>query len=414
MIPFEEAISAVLSQARPLETKDVPLSEALGHALAQDALATLDMPNFSNSAMDGFGVRIREVKGASSDTPAKLKLSGTIQAGDSVAGKELSPGTAVKILTGAPVPAGTEAVVMKEYAQEQNGYVLLSRSARDGENIRFQGEEYALGDPVLRRGTNLTPPAVGLLANFGYASVTVHRKPKVTVLVTGNELVPVGEDLQPGQIYESNSHALAAALKDMGITNCLIRHAADHQESLQEAMEQALRESDMMLSAGGISVGDYDLVKEVLTDLGVETVFWRVAMKPGRPNFFGTRTMPSGDSLVSPRLVFGLPGNPVSALVSFQLLVRPALLTMMGSRGVEPLSLKASLSGDFKKKTPRAEFVRGVVSYENDQLVVSPTRGQGSHMLGGLSQANCLICFPTDAGFIAQGQQVPIQLLDWL
>jgi len=403
MISFQDALTLVLSHARPLETTSVPLEGCYGHCLAEPVAARMDLPRFDNSAMDGFGVKLADVAGAVEEAPVRLRLAAVVRAGDE-AGEELASGTAVKILTGAPVPAGVEAVVMREYCREEDGQVSISRPAKPGENIRRRGEEFREGDLALRTGLRLNPAGVGLLATLGCTEVPVHRKPKVAVITTGSELVAPGGKLRPGQIYDSNSYILAAALRAMGIDDCRLASAEDTPEAIRAEIAGALEWADAVITVGGVSVGDYDFVKEAAQSLDIEAHCWKVAIKPGKPFFFGTR---------GARLVCGLPGNPVSALLTFYKLVRPALQRLMGAEEVELPALTATLTAPLKKKAGRLEFVRGIASPRDGKLVVTLTTGQDSHMLGGFAQANCLILFPADAESRAAGEEIVIELLDW-
>jgi len=403
MIPFEDALSLVLSHAKPLEAISVPLEQCFGYCLAESVMARMDLPRFDNSAMDGFGVRLADVAGASAESPVRLRLVSTVRAGDE-AGKELLPGTTTKVLTGAPIPIGVEAVVMREFCREEGGEVLVARSAKPGENIRRRGEEFRQGDQALPAGLRINPAGVGLLATLGCTEVPVHRKPKVAVIVTGSELVTPGEELRPGQIHDSNSYILAAALRAMEIDDYRLASAEDTPEAIRTRLAAILDWADVVITVGGVSVGDYDFVKEVSELLGVRAHCWKVAVKPGKPFYFGTR---------GEQLVCGLPGNPVSALLTFYKLVRPALLRLMGESGAEPLPLTAILTAPIDKKAGRLEFVRGIAAVKDGRLVVTPTTGQESHMLSGFAQANCLIRFPKPAESCAAGEQITIELLDW-
>ena len=277
--------------------------------------------------------------------------------------------------------------------------------AKEGENVRSKGEEFDRGEIVLSRGTIITPPVVGMLATLGFTKVKTYRAPRVALIVTGNELRMSPGALRAGEIRDSNSHTLAAALRMAGISPALVLHIPDRREQISKAFARALKKADVVVSAGGVSVGDFDFVKEVLNDLRVKTVFWRVAMKPGKPNYFGVR---------SARLVFGLPGNPVSALVSFEMLVMPALRKMMGIHPSEFLNSQALLDSDVRKGKGRIEFARAVVSRSSDgHLTVRPVEGQGSHMVGGLVAANCLIIFPKDSELISKGDVVSIRMFAW-
>ena len=403
MIPYHEALSKVLACANPLGSKIVKLEQASGSVLAKDISTKHNIPFFDNSAVDGYGVRVSDVKSASNESPVKLQLIGTIKAGDEPK-VVVTPGTTVKILTGAPIPDGVEAVIMKEVCYEEKKYIYLKKSANSWENIRREGEEFHINERVIEKGTYINPPVIGLLATLGYKKCWVHLKPRISIIVTGNELIKTGKKLAPGEIYESNSYALLAALKEIGITKCSVAYVKDDKKIIKKQIKKALKNSDVIISVGGISVGDYDFVKEVFNSVGVKTLFTEVAIKPAKPNYFGS---------FKKKLVFGLPGNPVSALISFHQLIRPALLKSMGAKSIVPFQTKATLTENLTKKPGRLEFVRGILEQKNGDLLVQPTKGQGSHMLGGIANANCLICFPQEQKSLTKGEKVYIDLLSW-
>ena len=403
MIPYHKALSTVLACANPLGSKIVKLEQAAGSVLAKDISTKYNIPFFDNSAVDGFGVKISDVKNTSLETPAKLQLIGTIKAGDSFKAIVI-PGTTVKLLTGALIPNGVEAVIMKEYCDEVKEDIYLKKSANRWENIRREGEEFHLNECVIEKGTYISPPVIGLLANLGYKKCPIYLNPTVSIIVTGSELIKPGKKLAPGKIYESNSYALAAALKEIGIKKCSIVRVKDDKKIIKKQIKKALKNSDVIISVGGISVGDYDFVKEIFNSVGVKTLFTEVAIKPAKPNYFGS---------FKKKLVFGLPGNPVSALVSFHQLIRPALLKVMGAKSIVPFQTKATLIENLTKKPGRLEFVRGILEQKNGDLLVCPTKGQGSHMLGGIANANCLIYFPQEQKSLARGEKVYIDLLSW-
>lgn len=409
MIDLNEARSAVLDHAEPLPATKTTIESALGCVLALPVRTTLDLPPFDNSAVDGFGVHMDDVAGASERSPIRLELTGTVRAGEDVSGVVLPKGKALKIMTGAAAPADVEAVIMREYCREERECVHIQRAVKPGENIRRKGEEFQRGQQVLDAGTRVTPAVVGLLATVGLTQVEVHRKPRVAVLVTGDELVKPGTPLKPGQIYESNSFALAAILREMGIADVQMFHLRDEREVITEGIRESLDGSDVLITVGGVSVGDFDYVKQAMADLGVQQIFWKINMKPGKPNFVGVyRKEPGANTLV-----FGLPGNAVSAQVSFHHLVKPAILKMMGAVSVERQGLLAELATDIQHKLGRREFLRGVLETKQGHPVVRPVSGQGSHMQGGLAKANCLIDVPPDCPGFKQGEQVFVELLTW-
>ncbi len=407
MIPFAEALETVLAHAEPLGVERVRLRRLLGRVLAEPVVARAALPRFDNSAVDGFGVRVADVAHASPAAPARLRLQATTPAG-APAAPALARGAARKILTGAPISPGVEAVVMREHCEERPGWVLVRRPAHPGENIRRRGEEFRRGDPVLPAGLRLNPAAIGVLATFGCASANVYRQPRLAFLVTGDELARPGQRLRPGQIYDANTHTLAAAAAALGLTPCLQERVSDDRDATTEALARALEAAEVVIVVGGVSMGDHDYVKEACAALGVEARFWQVAMKPGKPNYFGTFTPPGA----ARRLVFGLPGNPVAALLSFNRLVRPALLKLMGAHDLALPPVTAVLGEDLHKEAGRLEFVRAVAAVEHGTLVVRPTTGQGSHMLGGMAVANCVIPFAAPLETLRRGEPVAIEFLE--
>ena len=407
MIPFSKALELVLKNTAPIGKQKIKLEDSAGYVLAEDIKAKFNIPLFDNSAVDGFGVKVTDVKDASSESPVELELSGTVRAGDP-AKPDIIPGAAVKILTGAAIPHSVEAVVMKEFCIEELNKVYIKRPVVKWENIRRQGEEFCKDREVISKGMRITPPVIGLLASLGYNSFYVYKKPKISLIITGSELIRPGKKLSPGKIYESNSYSLIACLKDIGVEDISLFFARDKKKTITKHIKKALLTSDVIVTVGGISVGDYDFVKEVLYELGVKMPFTKVAIKPAKPNCFGIYQKNK-----SKKAVFGLPGNPVSSLISYHQFIKPALLKMMGEANSASFHAKAQLLSDLKKKTDRLEFVRGVVKQKNGSLLVEPTKGQGSHMLGGITTANCLIHFPQEQNFISKGENVSVELISW-
>lgn len=419
MISYPEALSLLLRHTAPLEINSTRLECALGFFLAQDVIAQEPAPPFDQSNMDGFGVRRADVKFARRASPARLPIIRTIRAGEP-AGPRLDTLAAVKVFTGAAVPRGVDAVVIKEVCREAEGYVIIGQPAVAGDHVRRCGIEFRRGTKVLRAGTLITPPVIGLLASLGCTSFRVFRKPAVTLLATGNELVSPDTRPGAGQIRDANSSALAAALEGLGIGQIARRRVPDKKGSLRLQLAKALARSDVVITVGGVSVGDYDYVKEVLAELGVRTVFWQVAIKPGMPNYFGILSPDnrrlrrgSGAGFRHRKWVFGLPGNPVSALVSFHQLVRPALLRLAGQPLFTPWLCPAVLTQARHKKAGRLEWVRGRLKIQASQIIVQPTDGQMSHMLSGLAAANSLIHFPADATELAAQDQVAVEPFSW-
>lgn len=416
MLSFDEALAKILGECKfdSENFHSVPLESALFKILATPVKAKFDLPRFNNSAVDGYGVIVEDLLSATEDKPVSLKLVGEVAAGTNLDTDNLSiaPGSCLKIFTGAPVPDSVEAVVMREFCREessaQDTSVHISTKVRIGENIRLVGEELEAGQTVLTPGTVLTPPNIGLAANLGEAYLNCVRAPRVAIVSTGDELIEPGNPLGEGQIYDSNSFALQAAVEALHIDREAIKryHTGDDPSETERVLTQALSDCDVFISAGGVSVGDKDFVKTTLEKLGVETVFWKIAIKPGKPVYFGVLRGKKN------KLIFGLPGNPVSALVTFHLLVRPALLKM---QGVNPgnKSQKAQLARSLKKKAGRLDFVRATTADTEGRLTAMPTTGQESHMLTGLAKADSLIVFAPDLEFASEGDLLPILPLDW-
>jgi molybdopterin molybdotransferase len=401
-LTYHEALERIMQATSPLPASRNGLTEALGRYLGEPLIAGADSPAFDNSAVDGYGVRIGDLAEATEAYPVSLYLAGSIRAGDSTHHEALEPSTTVQILTGAPVPAGVSAVVMQEDVVVTEDAVHFSAPIQAGANIRKQAEEYAKGSRLAEPGTLCSPAVVALAATSGHAELSVCGVPKVAIVSAGDELVEPGKPLGPGQIWESNSFGLIAALQAMGISSTRIR-AEDTRESVRAAITAALDQADVVLTSGGVSVGDHDHVKSVCEDLGVKREFWGVRLKPGGPFYFGTK----GD-----KKVFGLPGNPVSALVTFFVCVRPALVKMMGAREAHsPLSAK--LANALMAKGNRLEMVRGRLQHRNAEVWVEPTAARDSHMLGGLAAADCLIHLPSEAGTMEAGGIVEVTPLRW-
>jgi molybdopterin molybdotransferase len=421
MLTYEQALKAILDNCQPLSSETVSLSNSLRRVIAAPIKANFDLPQFNNSAVDGFGVLVEDLISASPTNPVTLTIIGEMSAGAdpsaNASNGRLNSGQCIRILTGAPVPGDVEAVVMKEAGQKQEAdqkqesqleTIAVSASTRIGENIRLQGEEIEAGAIVLQPGTRITPPVLGLLATLGISELSVYRTPRVAVIATGDELIEPGLPLAEGQIYNSNSYALVAALNALGVTEVQRFHARDNRPETTKVLQEAFEFADIVISAGGVSVGEYDFIKEVCEEQGVDTIFWRIAIKPGKPVYFGInrRSKPG-------QLVFGLPGNPVSALVTFNLFVKPALARLQGG-SITKRHFQAKAARHLKKKAGRLDFVRGKLSIANSgEITAMPTIGQESHMLSGLAKADCLLHFAQELEFLPEGGNLTVELLDW-
>lgn len=392
LLDYSDALDAVLAAAAPMEAESVALVEVPGRVLAEPVRSAHDMPFFDNSAVDGYALTAEDAR---REGAFWLPLAGTLRAGADPTGVTLAPGAAIKVLTGAAVPEGAATMVMQEDTEAADGGIRFVGPLPLNRNIRRRGEEFHKGDEILPAGVLATPAVVAAIAAAGLAMAIAYRRPRIGVLVTGDELLPPGEPLLPGRIYESNFHGLAAALRAMGFDAPLLRRAPDEPAATRAMLSDLLEACDVVLTSGGVSVGEFDAIKPALADLGVETIFWGLAIKPGKPFYFGRK--PGGAA------VFGLPGNPVAAMVTFHTLARPFLLRSMGLDG-RPRVSRARLVRDLKKKPGRLEFVPcRVADGEAD-----PEVKRGSHMLGALALANALVLFPKEAATLSAGDTVEV------
>jgi molybdopterin molybdotransferase len=388
LLSLEEAQARVLAAVRPLPAELVPIAEAGGRVVAEDVRARIDLPPFASSAMDGFAVR-------AADLPGTLPIAGESAAGSPFDGR-LEAGTSAVISTGAVVPEGADSVIPVERVVIHDNSVDIPVEAQSGTNVRPRGGDTAMGDLVLPAGMRLTPARIAAAAATGIAALPCARRPRVAVLATGSELVAPGGELREGQIYESNTVMLASALAEAGALVEPAAPAADDEAALREALERGLA-ADVLVTSGGVSVGEHDLVRAVERELGVEEVFWRVSMKPGKPISFGTR----GETLV-----FGLPGNPVSALVGSELFVKPALRALQGLVDPLPRFEPGRLSAALRRDPERDEFVRARSRVDGDVVVLDPVAGQESHMIVRSSAADALVHVPRGNGELAAGSTV--------
>ena len=387
LLTIEEAQRLILERVRPLRAEVVPLDDADGRILAEAARAAVDLPPFASSAMDGFALR-------SQDTPGELPVVGRIAAGVP-AGRALAAGEAMGIATGGVVPDGADAVVPIEYVVEHDNDVGIRDRVDSGANVRPRGGDVRAGDTVVEAGHLLGPAQLGALAAAGVAGVRCAARPRASVLTTGTELRPPGEPLGPGEVYEANGLILAAQLRSAGAEVERLAAVVDEEAAHREVLARGL-ESDVLVTSGGVSVGPHDLVRRVEAELGVEEVFWRVAVKPGKPISFGVR---------GSTLVFGLPGNPVSALVGFELFVRPAVLALQGHADPLPRFEPGRLAAAVRRNGARDELVRARTSVAGDgAIALEPLAGQESHMIARAAGADVLVFVPRGEGEIAAGE----------
>ena len=401
MITVDEALDKILSHIHPLGFEKVSLLDSLGKVIGEDVYARRNIPPLDNSAMDGYALRSEDIRDASQEHPVQLEVIEDLPAGY-ISAKILEKGKAIRIMTGAPVPKGTDAVIPVEETKKENGSALIFRAATSGENIRKSGEDVKKGDRVISGGDRIRPAEVGMLASVGRSFVSVYQRPLVAILCTGDELVDVDGDLDEVKIISSNSYTLGAQVRDCGAIPLQLGIAKDRKEEIEEKLRQGIR-ADVIISSAGVSVGDYDFVKDVMKRLGMEMVFWKVSMRPGAPLAFG---------MIGEKPVFGLPGNPVSSMISFEQFVRPSLLKMMGNRKLFRPAVEAVLKEDIKKMVGKRYFIRGAVSFEKNQYFVTTTGEQGSGILKSMVRANGLIVIPEEQEIVRAGEKVKVQLLD--
>ncbi|MDY6893256.1 MAG: molybdopterin molybdotransferase MoeA [Chloroflexota bacterium] len=413
MISVEDALGRILSNVSMLEKEDELLLDGLGRVLAEDVYSTINIPQLDNSAMDGFAVQARSTIGATSSSPRILSVIGEVAAGY-LTKEEVTDGTAIRIMTGAPIPKGADTVVQFEDTDEnirKEGNQPLTeigilREVEEGLNIRGMGEDISSGSLVLSKGTLLRPQEIGVLASLGREVIPVIRRPLVAILATGDELVNVGEPLPQGKIYNSNSYSIAAQVIRYGGIPKILDIARDNVQDLENTIKQA-RDADLLITSAGVSVGDYDVVKDVLESQG-EITFWTVRMKPGKPLAFGILKL--GKKSI-PHL--GLPGNPVSSMITFEQFARPAILKMLGLQNLSKPTIYAKSESRVVNTDGRRIYARVRVTNRNGQYFASTTGPQGSGILTSMSQANGLMIVPEDAHSVEVGDAALVQMLDW-
>ena len=417
MISVEEARERILGHFRRLGVERKPAVEALGQVIAEDVIAPFDLPPLANTGMDGYAVRAADTEGASEASPRYLKLVANLAAGYVHEG-QVGPGEAVRIMTGAPVPDGADAVVPFEETDEMGrpperrpkpgDSVAVYKAANPGANVRARGGDVREGITVVSAGRVVRPSEVGVLASLGLADVAVYRRPVVAILSTGDEVTMPGEPLLPGRIYDANSAAVAAQVRDFGGIPRVLGIAKDTVEDLTARIREGL-DADMVVTSAGVSRGDFDVVKEVLAREGAID-FWTVRMRPGKPLAFGAFTAPDGRSV--PHL--GLPGNPVSSMVSFELFGRPAIFKMLGRPDWERPTLRAIVRERVHNTDSRRFYGRCVVTQgEDGRWYADLTGPQGSNILTGMSIANALTVIPEDVSVVEAGEQIEVMMLDW-
>jgi molybdopterin molybdotransferase len=420
MLTVEEALAKILNEVPVLDTEIVPIMDSLGQVLAEDIVSAINVPPLDNSAMDGYAVRAEDTRGASEKTPKILKVIDTVIAG-AISKKEITAGTAIRIMTGAPLPKGADAVVQFENTDEEKRkksapdkpvtQVGIYEEIEPKKNLRFAGEDVKKGQTIIKQGTVIRPAEIGVMASTGKTAVKVIRRPVVAVLSTGNELVENGKPLPEGKIYNSNSYSIASLVKKYGGIPKMLGIALDNEKSLVGKLKEA-QNADMLITTGGVSMGDYDMVKDILARDG-EMVFWKVRVKPGKPLAFGKikGKDKNGKERVIPHL--GLPGNATSCMVSFELFVRPALLKMMGKKKLAKPSVSDFINETIKNDAGRRIYDRAITEKQDGHYVAKLTGPQGSGILTSMALANSFVLIPEEIEKVNKGDTVQALMLDW-
>ena len=394
---IDDARQTILARVKTLAPEKLHIRDALGRYLAEDVRSPVAIPMVDNSAMDGYAVRTRDITAPGT----RLAVAYDLPAGSLPRGP-VGTNQAVRIMTGAPIPPGADAVVMRELTKESEKQVVINSIPEKHANIRFAGEDIARRDIVLQRGTRLGPSGIGVLASIGRSVIYCHQRPVVAVLGTGDEVVDLDEKLTPGKVFTSNSYTLISLVKDCGGIPMYLGIAGDTRHDLEEKLAGA-RRADLILTSGGVSKGDYDLVREIMTSGGNRMEFWQVDMKPGRPLAFGEiNNVPA----------IGLPGNPVATMISFYQFARPAILKMTGSGNLLLPSVTAKLRTPLKNRPGRVHFVRGILRRRGKDLVVSSTGTQGSGILSSMTAGNCFIVMPEGKTAMTVNEQVECEIFD--
>ena len=400
-VSFEEAQQIILDSVSPLGCETISIMEASNRVLYEDIVSDIMIPPADDSAMDGYAIIADDTHGASRNNPVKLQVTGEIQAGGSMTGKQVLKGTAIRIMTGAPIPEGADSVIRFEDTEEEAGYVKIFCETAKYKNYRFAGENIKKGDQVLHKGDRLKSADVGILASLNYDTVKVYKQPTVSIISSGDELADIGKEIKIGQIRNVNAYTLYSEVKKYNGLPDYLGIARDTLNDTKEIFLKALK-SDVVISTGGVSTGKYDFVREIYSDLDIEIQFEWVNVKPGSPFTFGKKDN---------KLFFGLPGNPVPTLTSFIQFVRPALLRLMGAKRITKPIVNAFLEEDIIS-VEVYHLVRGQFTIKNNEFYVSPTGHQKPSMLRSMSVANCLIIIPEEVTKVKAGEKVAIQLID--
>jgi molybdopterin molybdotransferase len=402
MVKVEQALKIVLENLKILPSQDIKLTDALNRVIREDIYADVDIPQLDNSAMDGYAVRSEDTKGASFDNPKVLEVIEDLRTGN-ISEKTITENQAIRISTGGIIPEGADSVIMVEFTEGLGmDKVKIFREVKPGGNIRRKGEDIKKGELVISNGTLLRTSHIGILASLGKAKVKVTEKPKVAILATGDELINLDEELRPGKVRSANSYSLYSQVIKSGAIPLNLGIARDDAKDLEQKIEKGLN-ANLILTSGGVSVGKYDLVKSVLERLGMDLKFHKVAMRPGRPLLFG---------IIKGIPFFGLPGNPVSSMVGFEIFVKPAIWKILGRKTNDENEIEAILEEDIKKKRGFKYFLRAVTEWSDEKYFTRTTGPQGSGILKSMILVNSLMILPEEEEFIKKGTKVKVRFLD--
>ena len=406
MIPYEQARHLVLNEARQLGPEKIKIERALGRVAAKDIFARLPLPPFTNSAVDGYALRSSDTLRAEADSRLPLKLLAEEKAGIYFPVR-LTKGTALKVMTGAAVPPGADAVVPREEVEEKEGQIFIRRPIKAGENIRLAGEDVKKGEKLIEAGTELRPAHLGLLAACGLREVWVYRQPRIYVIVTGDELCPPGKPLKRGLIYDANSFLIRALVEKSGARLVALKRIKDNLETLEKCLKEALQKAEIILTSGGVSVGDYDLVKLAAENIGGKRIFWQVAQKPAKPLAFYKLKKNNGRVYL-----FGLPGNPGAVFISFLEYVQPFIKKMMGQKNYLPEEIEAALAHPVRKKRGRLNFLRVKLQLLANEWLATSAGAQESGIISSLTRTEGLALIPAETEFLEAGAKIKVHLID--
>ncbi len=404
MITYKEARDKVLNRPFSQIREKTGILESLNCILAEDIFSSDDIPVNDNSAMDGFAVNTKDLKGADKNNPVMLRIEDFDIAAGNVGKNILKDGYCIKIMTGAPIPEGCDCVVKKEDVSIKDDMAFFSQEHKKLDNIRLRGEDIKKGSRVFSKGDKITPAAVGVLASLGIKQVFVNKSPKIGVISTGSELVDIDKEITFGKVRDSNSYSLCAQIAETGSSYIRYGIIEDDKDKLCLSIKKAVSECDIVLISGGVSVGDYDYIKDILKDMQANEIFWSVKQKPGKPLAF---------YILEDKLIFGLPGNPVSAMVCFEIYIRPLIRKIIGFKDIFRKNINAKITQEIKNKSDRTEFVRVVLSKDkNGNFNASKTGSQGSGILTSMSKADGLIIIDTEKGDLKEGETVKVILIN--